>query len=64
MRLWVLLLLTPLLIAGGGDPPIQQHVAELPEPSTNWTMIIVAFLGMLGACVPAYLGYRAHKRRK
>jgi hypothetical protein len=58
-RLFVLLI--PFLL--GMSEPQQQKVMK-HEPTVDWTLVLVAGFGALGACVPAYYGYKSVKRRR
>jgi hypothetical protein len=52
-------------MAGGGPDPYQQQTAHVSlEPSTNWTLIIVAVITALGSIVPAYLGFKQVQKRR
>lgn len=69
-----LVLVSPLLLAGGGeyrilpvDPeeqhPLPQHTIEVPQP-WNWTLILTGLFGTLTASVPGYFTYKTVKARR
>lgn len=62
-RLFVLLVpfLLGMVVPASSMP--QQQVKIL-EPTVDWTLVLVAGFGALGACVPAYYGYKSVKRRR
>lgn len=69
----ILLCLAPFILAGGGDFPPQQEQRQESrrewrqrprESGVNWTTVLVAGFGCLGACVPAFFTYRAVQKRR
>jgi hypothetical protein len=77
-RIFFLIIVAPFLVASApvGDRYVIQPLDEQQEQLTpyerhitdgeeiDWTVIIVAALGTLSACVPAYFGYREVQKRK
>jgi len=67
MRKLVMLgtLMLPLMGGGYDSMPPQQQIAPAHKKhdGVDWTTVTVAICGMLGACVPAYFGYKMYKRK-
>lgn len=62
----LLLLVAPLLMAGYPQEQQEQRVARRPrhESTVDWTTVLVAGFGCLGASVPAYFTYRSVQARR